>query len=343
MGRAPDYSPLAGPTWSYPRRILVTVGVVTLGLLVLVRPSLDAFRGPADRGDNQRPEAEDDPVRSVLDKDGPAASSPPTSDPKVYTYRVVKRYEHDRKSFTQGLLWLNGSMYESTGLYGQSKVRELLLHDDGKMTVVREVQLPYRDFGEGLVHWKGELLQLLWRRSDGIRYQVRAGPGGYMHRIPGQGFKTPMLDGWGLASDGEVLLATDSGPNIYHLDPDDLELLKSVQMKDGSRVIEMPNELEFIDGELWANIFGRMCLARVDHKTGQVLGWVDLTGILNTEDLYPDDILNGIAWDSEAKRLFVTGKRWPTLFAIEVVESPSQDLHATRSRCIPDKNIFRPR
>lgn len=261
----------------------------------------------------------------------------------------MQRYHHDPLAFTQGLLWLNGSLYESTGLYGRSSVREVRLGAGGGAKVVREVKLEQEHFGEGLVYWQGELLQLLWRRPDGLRFSARAGSDGHLERKPG-GFRTPLQDGWGLAAHGDVLLATDSGPDVFHLDPATFELRRTVRVTDDGRPVEMVNELELIDGELWANVFGAECLARVDPASGAVLGWVDLTGLLDrrraaadaaAKGRDPPDVLNGIAWDAEKRRLFVTGKLWPSLFEIEVVPHPSLSLEEARRRCIPARNIFR--
>lgn len=270
--------------------------------------------------------------------------------PGVSTFRIVKRYKHDPKAFTQGLLWANGSLYESLGLYGRSSIREVKLSQKGGYKVVREVPLGPQDFGEGLVHLRGELLQLLWNRPDGHRFAATAGEGGHLELLPEQGFRTPLQDGWGLASDGQVLFVTDGGRSLFHVDPGSFELLRTVDIHDGDRLVEMVNELEFIDGELWGNVFGQECLARVDPATGSVRGWVDLSGLLDrpqatadakAKGLDPPDVLNGIAWDAETRRLFVTGKLWPQLFQIEVVPHPALSLEEARKRCIPSTNVFR--
>jgi len=274
---------------------------------------------------------------------------PAPAPPMVYGYRVVRRYSHDPTSFTQGLLWANGSLYESTGLYGRSLLRELRLREDGGMEVLREVKLKRSQFGEGLAYVGHELRMLLWQKPDVLRFDAQAGPGGHLS-IKQTRMKTPLSDGWGLVMAPGALLATDSGPDVFHLDPSTLELKSTVRVRDAGRPVEMINELEMVDGELWANVYGTDCIARIDPLSGAVHGWVDLTGMLDWEkatmdagaaDRTPPDVMNGIAWDPESRRLFVTGKLWPTLFEIEVVPHPMATLEEVRERCIPPTNLFR--
>jgi len=274
------------------------------------------------------------------------------SEPKVYGFRVVRVYDHDPKAFTQGLLWSNGSLFESTGLYGKSEVRELRLNDEqGTADVVRQTKLGPKDFGEGLVQWRGQLLQLLWRKGEGIRYYAKAGEDGYLKKA--KRFRTPLSDGWGLESDGKSLLFTDSGSKIFYVDPETFNMQREVTVNDNGVDIEMVNELEMVGQELWANIFGNECLARIDPGSGSVTGWVTLNGILDRQranaeaaaaNRDPPDVLNGIAWDKERQRLFVTGKLWPKLYEIEITEAPAGfTLQRARELCIPKVNIFRQR
>eukprot|EP00927_Polykrikos_kofoidii_P050121 TRINITY_DN44056_c0_g1_i1.p1 TRINITY_DN44056_c0_g1~~TRINITY_DN44056_c0_g1_i1.p1 ORF type:complete len:349 (-),score=43.03 TRINITY_DN44056_c0_g1_i1:85-1131(-) len=281
----------------------------------------------------------------------PSSSLPivSSSAPTVFSYRIIRKYRHDPKSFTQGLLWLNGSLYESTGLYGRSAVREVRLSSDGSAKVVREVRLGGHDFGEGLAHvGGGELLQLLWRKPDVYRYSASPGENGHLIRAT-RSSTTPFSDGWGLAFDGESLLVTDSGPDIFFLDPSNFELQRSVRVTDAGQVVEMVNELEVVDGEIWANNFGTDCIARISPADGTVIGWVVFTNLIDKEKAASfaqkrgreaPDIFNGIAWDAEARRLFVTGKLWPVLFEVEVVPS-NMSLAEARRLCIPPRNIFR--
>eukprot|EP00930_Biecheleria_cincta_P036648 TRINITY_DN25112_c0_g1_i2.p1 TRINITY_DN25112_c0_g1~~TRINITY_DN25112_c0_g1_i2.p1 ORF type:complete len:212 (-),score=32.75 TRINITY_DN25112_c0_g1_i2:53-688(-) len=209
------------------------------------------------------------------------------------------------------------------------------------------------DLVEGLVHWKNsELWRKVLEESEGIRYQVQSGPDGKLKKLP-ERFQTPLSDGWGLAFDGKSFLLTDSGHELIFLEPETLRLEKKVDISDNGVLVEMVNELEWIGNELWGNVFGNECLARIDPASGAVTGWVLLEGIIDRRQAEaearaagrePPDILNGIAWDPEGQRLFVTGKLWPTLYEIEVTPAPpSLNLQRARDVCIPKTNIFRMR
>eukprot|EP00933_Yihiella_yeosuensis_P076276 TRINITY_DN8597_c0_g1_i1.p1 TRINITY_DN8597_c0_g1~~TRINITY_DN8597_c0_g1_i1.p1 ORF type:complete len:359 (-),score=61.75 TRINITY_DN8597_c0_g1_i1:124-1131(-) len=317
-------------------------------------------QGQADEGD--RGTAESNPMRrraaflaggvAFFAAAAAAWGAVKEQEPKVYSFRVIREYKHDPKAFTQGLLWANGSLYESTGLYGRSAVREVRLLDDGTSKVVRETRLDSRDFGEGLVQYEGDLYQLLWRKGEGIRYKAKAGEGGLLERAKGSRFKTTLSDGWGLETDGKSFIVTDSGKDIIYLNPQSFKEEKRLTVNDDGAEVEMVNELEFVDGELWGNVYGNECLARIDPSSGSVKGWVLLDGILDRTSAgeeakkagrEPPDVLNGIAWDGEKKRLFVTGKLWPKLYEIEVVPAPQLPLEAVRKACIPRTNIFRKR
>jgi len=277
----------------------------------------------------------------------PASVTSP-SEPAVYTYRVVRRFQHDPNAFTQGLLWSNGSLFESTGLYGESTLRELQLGSNGEVRVVRQLDLDRRDFGEGLVQKRGQLLQLLWRTGEGIRYYVQAGEHEQL-RQAGR-FRTPLNDGWGIEFDGENLVVTDSGHELIFLDPEDFRIKKRVSVTDNGKLIEMINELEMIGDELWGNIYGKDCLARIDKTSGSVTGWLVLNGILERQSAAAEakaagregpDVLNGIAWDPDGKRIFVTGKLWPAMFEIQLEPAREITLERARRMCIPTRNIFR--
>jgi len=269
-----------------------------------------------------------------------------SGDPKIYGFDVVETYPHDPEAFTQGLLWSNGSLYESTGLYGRSSIREFQLGPGGEVRLLRKLELDGRDFGEGLVQRRGQLLQLLWRRGEGIRYRARAGEGGRLKKA-GK-FRTPLNDGWGIEAHKNQLILTDSGHELITLD-ENFEVVRRVPVNDAGAFVEMVNELEMVGEELWANVYGTECLARIDTESGSVTGWVLLHGLLDKEratwragDAGSDapDVLNGIAWDAASKRLFVTGKLWPHLYEIQV--KPSQvSVEQARRYCIPKSNLFR--
>jgi len=278
------------------------------------------------------------------------SGSESVKEPTLYTYRVVNKYKHDPEAFTQGLLWSNGSLFESTGLYGRSSLRELQLGSGGEVHIVRQLQLDRRDFGEGLVQRRGQFLQLLWRTGKGIRYEAQAGKDGRM--VQSGTFRTPLGDGWGIEFDGEQLIVTDSGHDMIFLDAEDFSIKNRVSVTDDGKFIEMINELEMIGNELWANIYGTDCLARIDKTSGSVTGWLVLQGILDRQSAAAEakaagregpDVLNGIAWDPEGKRIFVTGKLWPEMYEIKLEPANGLTLERARRVCIPRTNIFRPR
>ena len=228
--------------------------------------------------------------------------------PITATYQVVQMYPHDRTAFTQGLLIHNGEFYESTGLNGRSSLRRVEIAT-GK--VLQSIGLPNEYFGEGLVLFNDQLIQLTWQNRIGFVYdratfkQLRS-------------FAYPM-EGWGITHDGSQLIISDGTPVLHFYDPVTLTEKRSVTVTFAGVPVPMLNELEYVRGEVYANIWQTNRIARVDPATGQVLGWVDLTGLLNAEDMQqPVDVLNGIAYDAQADRLFVTGKLWPKIFEIKL-------------------------
>lgn len=234
-----------------------------------------------------------------------AADQPATA----YTYRIKNVYPHDESAYTQGLYMLDGALYEGTGQYGASALRRVDL-ETGR--VGREVKLPENVFGEGIAQLDGKIYQLTWREGRAFVYDARTFERLSEFRYTGEG--------WGLTTDGKRLYMSDGTSRIRVLDPATFrEEGDLVVIRDG-RAVEALNELEWIDGEIWANVFMTNEIVRIDPESGRVTGVVDLTGILPPADHTPKtDVLNGIAWDSVANRIFVTGKNWKKLFEIEVL------------------------
>ncbi|MBI1742813.1 glutaminyl-peptide cyclotransferase [Candidatus Acetothermia bacterium] len=227
----------------------------------------------------------------------------------VYTYKIINTYSHDPNAFTQGLLYDHGIMYEGTGLYGESTLREVEF-ETGK--VLRQKKLAGQYFGEGVALWKNELIQLTWQNQLGFVYDKESF----------QQLKTfnYLTEGWGITHDDKRLIMSDGSPNLYFLDPDTLKEIGRVEVRDQGRPVKNLNELEYINGEVYANIWLTNQIARINPETGQVVGWIDLSGLLRSEDITRDtDVLNGIAYDAEHDRLFVTGKKWPKLFEIKLI------------------------
>jgi glutamine cyclotransferase len=219
------------------------------------------------------------------------------------TYEVVKVYPHDPQAFTQGLIFLDGFFYESTGLYGESSLRKVQI-ETGE--VLQSVELSPAYFGEGLTDWDDSLVLLSWREGTGWVYDLAD------FSLRDQ--FSYATEGWGLTQDGECLIMSDGTAHLYFLDPATFKILDSVLVMDNGVAVEKLNELEFIRGEVFANIWQTDSIIRIDPKTGEVLGWIDLSGILPVEERTAQtNVLNGIAYDAVSDRLFITGKFWPKI------------------------------
>ena len=230
--------------------------------------------------------------------------------PDRYSYRIVAVYPHDPDSYTQGLYWDNGTLFEGTGLYGESALLETELKS-GK--ALRRESLPAEFFGEGIARLGDTIYQLTWQEGVALLYDAAT-----FRRI-GQFRYTG--EGWGLTTDGTLLYASDGTSRIRVLDPRDFSLKREIFVTTEGRPQEYLNELEWIDGELWANVYMTDQIVRIDPATGVVTGVMDLTGLLPEADRTPDtDVLNGIAWDETTDRIFVTGKKWNKLFEIVPVK-----------------------
>ncbi len=226
----------------------------------------------------------------------------------VYTYKVINAYPHDRSAFTQGLVFEDGVLYEGTGLYGYSTLRRVKL-ETGEILQIRE--LPPQFFGEGLTIYGNKIIQLTWRSHIGFVYDK------YSFKLLKK-FNYPD-EGWGITYDGKHLIMSDGTSTLHFLDPETFEEINQIEVSANKIPITRINELEYIQGEIYANIWQTERIARIDPLTGQVIGWIDLKGILSPEDHSETvDVLNGIAYDAKNNRLFVTGKFWPKIFEIEL-------------------------
>jgi glutamine cyclotransferase len=226
-----------------------------------------------------------------------------------YGYRVVHAYPHDPTAFTEGLFYKDGFLYESTGLEGRSSIRKERL-ESGEVVQSRSIAPQY--FGEGIVAWKGRLIELTWRSQVGFVYDLAT-------LAPLAQFQY-LGEGWALTRDEHRLIMSDGTPNLRFLDPDTLKEIGRVTVTADGRPVANLNELEYVKGEIYANIWQTDRIARIDPVTGKVVGWIDLTGLLADADrTEPVDVLNGIAYDAARDRLFVTGKLWPKLYEIKLV------------------------
>jgi len=244
-----------------------------------------------------------------------AASSAPAPSGKgapipVYGFQVVHAYPHDPGAFTEGLFYKDGFLYESTGLNGQSTVRKVKL-ETGE--IVQRSELPPQLFGEGISDWGDRIVGLTWQTQVGFVLDMKTFELQRQFSYPGEG--------WGLTHDERQLVMSDGTPALRFLDPQTLRETHRVRVTAAGEPVQQVNELEWVEGEVYANIWQSDRIARIDPKTGQVVGWIDLTGLLSVKDRLSGnpDVLNGIAYDAAGKRLFVTGKLWPRLFEIRLV------------------------
>jgi glutamine cyclotransferase len=233
----------------------------------------------------------------------------PSRSTPVFGFQVLQSWPHDPHAFTQGLVYRAGTLYESTGQYGESSLREVAL-ETGQ--VLRQHELAEEYFGEGLALFGGKLYQLTWRSRVGFIY------GAATFQPVGQFSYTG--EGWGLTEDGTSLILSDGTSTLRFLDPATFTVQRTVTVTDEGREVPRLNELEYVKGEIYANVWMKDLIARIDPATGHVTGWINLTGLLPPEERTGnEDVLNGIAYDAANDRLLVTGKRWPKLFQIRLV------------------------
>ena len=223
-------------------------------------------------------------------------------------YTLVHAYPHDPQAYCQGLIFHEGFLYEGTGSFGESTLRKVELETGN---VIQQHDLARDLFGEGITRWQDQLLQLTWKNRQAIVYDLNTFK--ELRRLSYEG------EGWGLTSDGESLIMSDGTDTLRFIHPTTFAVKRRLLVRDGTRRISKLNELEFVDGEIFANIWYEDRIARISPTTGQVLAWIDLSKLYPAaERPHRDAVLNGIAYDAKEKRLFVTGKDWPKLFEIQV-------------------------
>lgn len=284
------------------RTVLVSAAALLLGSAALVGCPTSSGGTATDPATGSPPAAQDDADERAAE---------------VLDYRIVETYPHDTKAYTQGLLWDDGHLIESTGRPGQSTIRRVDL-ETGK--VVRSTRLPGSLFGEGVTRWKGFYIQLTWKTGQAIYRDARTLNEVYRIDYPGEG--------WGLTLADDVLVMSNGSSELQLRDPKTFELQERVQVTiwDVRRERYVPldqlNELEWIDGEVWANVYQDESIVRIDLETGRVTALIDFRGLQAKQKVKDpsQDVQNGIAYDPETGRIFITGKYWPNLYEIEVVE-----------------------
>lgn len=223
-------------------------------------------------------------------------------------WTLTGSYPHDPAAFTEGLFYLNGALYESTGLEGQSDIRKVALKS-GRILDRRVIERPF--FGEGIVNWQDRIISLTWRHRRGFVWKLSD--------------LTPLSDfryegeGWGMTQDGHSLIMSDGTAQLRFIDPHSLTETRRITVTWNGRPVDRLNELEYIHGEIWANIWYDTHIARIDPASGAVVDWVDVAPLAKAAKVDPSDkVANGIAYDAHSDRIFITGKNWPRLFAIRV-------------------------
>lgn len=268
-----------------------------LSLAPLLRHAVVALSAPA--------------LLAACSADAPAAeggASPLTVRPRTpeYVADIVRAYVHDTSAFTQGLQYVDGVLYEGTGEVGTSSIRRVAL-ETGAVQQRRDVPPPY--FGEGIVVLGDRLFQLTWKNRVAFVYDKAT--------FAPRGEFTYEGEGWGLTSDGAELFMSDGTATLRVLDPATFTVRRTIAVNENGSPVRYLNELEWVKGELWANVWTTDRIARIDPQTGAVIGWINLTGLLPASLRHgAEDVLNGIAYDAAGDRIFVTGKRWARLFEI---------------------------
>jgi glutaminyl-peptide cyclotransferase len=232
----------------------------------------------------------------------------PSGAPAAYTYEVIGTWPHDRTAFTQGLVFRNGGFLESTGLNGHSSLREVELKTG---RVLKQVALPSEFFAEGLAVLNGHAYQLTWQNHRAFSYDADTFRREREFSYEGEG--------WGLATDGQSLILSDGSNRIRFLDPETFKVLRTIEVSAAGKPLDRLNELEWIKGEIFANVWQTDRVVRIDPATGMVRGTIDFSGLLAAADRGREtDVLNGIAYDPATDRLFITGKNWPKIFEVRL-------------------------
>ena len=274
-----------------PSRTLVVLFL--LGGLVLFSPASAEWK-------------EKDSRKNLTPQTGPRQTT--VDHPPTYGYRIVNRYPHDPNGFTQGLVFVDGFLLEGTGLHGQSSLRKVELTTG---TILQRRNLPARYFGEGVTVYGNKVIQLTWRANLGFVYDKDT-----FQLI--ETFHYP-TEGWGITHDGKQLIMSDGTSTLYYLHPETFKQVGLLRVHDRKGPVSALNELEYVQGLIFANVWRTDKIALISPETGEVLAWIDLRGLLSPEDRAQGvDVLNGIAYDQVNNRLFVTGKLWPRLFEIEL-------------------------
>ena len=245
-----------------------------------------------------------------------AAPPAPAPAPPVYNYRIAATYPHDPRAFTQGLFFLDGHLYESTGQIGQSTIRRVNIADG---RVLQSVPVPPGQFGEGIVNWGRQIISVTWQGGIGYRWDRRT-----LRRLGEWRYSG---EGWGLTQNGREIVMSDGTHELRFLDPRTLNERRRVTVTMRGVPLARLNELEWVRGEIFANVWLTGLIARIDPASGRVTGLIDLRALAAENGANEDNVLNGIAYDAARDRLFVTGKNWARLYEIDLLPAPPAGAH----------------
>jgi glutamine cyclotransferase len=230
------------------------------------------------------------------------------AEPVVFDFEIVNTYPHDSEAYCQGLAFDGGVLFEGTGEYGKSSLRKVQL-ETGQ--VLQQINLGARYFGEGIAVGKDRIFQLTWTNEVGFVYDKESFQQRTQFRYGGEG--------WGLTHDGQYLILSDGSPTLRYLDPQTFQVVRRLSVRSQGRRIRDLNELEYVDGQIFANVWHQDHIVCISPRSGEVVAWINLKGLYPADQrAHPEAVLNGIAYDAHAKRLFVTGKNWPKLFEIRL-------------------------
>jgi len=242
---------------------------------------------------------------------GEAAEGPMPGKMPRYQYRVIRSYPHDKQAFTQGLVYADGFFYEGTGLHGLSSLRKV---EVASGRVLKEIRLEPSYFGEGITIFGDRIVQITWQSHVGFVYDKKS-------FLLLKRFTYPH-EGWGITHDGKRLIMSDGTSVLHVLDPNDFRETATIRVSDGQGLVDGLNELEYVQGVIYANVWPTDRIVVINPATGRVTAWIDLKGLLAKEDSSGVDVLNGIAYDAQDDRLFVTGKLWPKVFELKIIKNP---------------------
>jgi len=280
----------------------MTIMLITLVLIASISATVVLLRN-STVDPNTSPDLPTEP------EPDPEPEPKPELEPLNYTYKIVNTYDHDEAAFTQGLVFNDGVLYEGTGLYGQSTLRRVEL-ETGNVTQLYSLSNTF--FGEGITIFEDEIIQLTWENNIGFVYNKNS-----FELLQTFNYST---DGWGLTHNGSTLIMSVGNETLYFLDPETFQTLGQIEVYD-EEPVKLLNELEYIDERIYANVWKEDLIVIIDPQTGQVTGRIDLTGLKDLVNPITRNVLNGIAYDQDEDRLFVTGKLWSKLFEIRLVQT----------------------